>query len=246
MAALIGFYQSNQVERIESDASNQVAQISATVPIAVAQIAEQIITTRTWSSRRQHDGDEKQKSLPTCAHDVPMLLSDDQRARDEAVAMVLLLYPNDADRVFGLVHDRIISRPGASQDATPEPLSPAPTADRAQLTPAPLVGATPVAPTPVPTPTAAPTAAEQADTLSAAVLQAQVVKAMTGTWLMVVGSDATLEEANFEVSRAGEYGGVRIYKRGPWFATTIGNLPTREQAESTLISVPRCARGHSW
>jgi hypothetical protein len=78
---------------------------------------------------------------------------------------------------------------------------------------------------------------EQQSALAPSIQQAKNLDIQTGFWAVVVSSDSTLEGAQFEVNRAKQQGytPVMIYKRGPWFATTVGNFPSRGAAEGALI-----------
>ena len=80
---------------------------------------------------------------------------------------------------------------------------------------------------------------EQGEALKPAIRQAESLSAKVGSWAVVSASSSTLESAQSEGSRAEEEGctPVVIYKRGEWFATTVGDFPSQGEAESANIAI---------
>jgi hypothetical protein len=68
-----------------------------------------------------------------------------------------------------------------------------------------------------------------------------------GSWVILAGSDTTLEAAKYEYDRA-----VRanykpeLYKRGRWFVTTIGSFNSKGDAEKVLSEVQSQMRGSAF
>lgn len=76
----------------------------------------------------------------------------------------------------------------------------------------------------------------------------QVESINSQSWGIVIGGDTTLESAQTEVNRAKNngYDLIRIYYRQKYYRTTIGNFPTREEAERANISVSAKIRDSSY
>ena len=75
--------------------------------------------------------------------------------------------------------------------------------------------------------------------LEQTLVRANALAVQTGSWAIVIGSDATFPDAQFEVARARDNGypdGV-IYRRDGIFATTVGTFPDQSTAERSAIAV---------
>ena len=72
-----------------------------------------------------------------------------------------------------------------------------------------------------------------------AIEPSEALAAKTGAWSIVMGSDATLEGAQFEATQARKHGYTPavIYQQEQWFVTTVGNYPNQEAAMSDTIAV---------
>ncbi len=79
---------------------------------------------------------------------------------------------------------------------------------------------------------------EGAKNLSPAIAKAEVLSKATGDWIIVIGSDNSLEAAKPEAQKAKAQGfNPTIYHRGNWFATTVGKFQTEVDANSINIAV---------
>jgi hypothetical protein len=78
-----------------------------------------------------------------------------------------------------------------------------------------------------------------------AIQRAESLNIKTGSWIIVIRSDPTLEDALLEAKRTKErgYTPVVIYKQGEWFVTTVGDFHTERHAERATIPIRGKLRG---
>jgi hypothetical protein len=169
--AFIGFYGSMRLEQIR----NQL----------VTETQAQTIQLEQQKLDAQQRG-RLEKNLIAY---VPKLVGLNEGDRKEAVAVLFILYPNDARD--------IIHRATASLSD------------------------------------------DQKIVFQPTIEKAEALAVDTGSWTIVIGSDSTLESAQFEARNAAKkgYTPAVIYKRDKWFVTTVGSYPTQELAQSDTIAV---------
>jgi hypothetical protein len=77
-----------------------------------------------------------------------------------------------------------------------------------------------------------------ATNLAPAIKRAEELSKATGDWIIVIGSDSSLDSAKPEAQKAKTQGfDPTIYHRGNLFATTVGPFPTDVEASSANIAV---------
>ena len=232
LVAIASVYQAVTIERVRSE-------------VAMAQTAADVeLRQRTFLS------DQQTRRESNYAVYVRKLTGNDPHEQEEGAAMLVILYPSEAEGIIRTVQNIIQQRqpqpePTRSSPTpapTLQPPAPAPTPPSGQGTPV------PVAPAPTPAPPTAEPVAAAAPALSAALQQAQVARRDTGSFAIVIGSDASLDAAQDEVraAQSKNYTPVQVYLRGRWYATVIGNFDTAEQAQATLIGVRTRLRDSSF
>jgi formylglycine-generating enzyme required for sulfatase activity len=88
---------------------------------------------------------------------------------------------------------------------------------------------------PIPTPTTTATVSSAPTT--------ETPTGRNGDWTVVVGSDTSLSDAEWEADKARQQGyNPAIYLRDNWYVTTAGPFPTKEEAESAKIAVQATIR----
>jgi hypothetical protein len=74
--------------------------------------------------------------------------------------------------------------------------------------------------------------------LAPLIIKAEQLNKTTGEWIIVIGSDSSLDQAKPEAQKAKANGfSPTIYKRGNWYATAVGPYATDVEATSANISV---------
>jgi hypothetical protein len=155
------------------------------------------MTYRLPSSRKSNfatepeklKADQQARLEKTLLEYIPKLVGAKESERKTAIAVLFILYPNDAKVML---------------DRTTASLSD-----------------------------------EQKTMLQPTVQQAEALAAKTGAWSIVMGSDATVEGAQFEATQARKQGYTPavIYQQEKWFVTTVGSYPNQEAAMSDTIAV---------
>jgi SPOR domain len=78
---------------------------------------------------------------------------------------------------------------------------------------------------------------DQQESFKETVERAKDLAAATGSWTIVIGTDKTLEAAQFEVRKAEKQGyNAVVYKKAAGFVTTVGSYPNEQSANVELVS----------
>ena len=102
-------------------------------------------------------------------------------------------------------------------------------------------------PTPIPTPPVTGAVEELMPTQTAteiiSVAPSETPTETSGDWVVVVGSDASLGDAEWEADKARQQGyNPVIYLRDNWYVTTVGPFSTKEEAESAKTAAQATIR----
>ena len=180
MVAIIGLTGNIRIEEIRSQttaAQGEVDRLNAAIKQAEVALEQ-----------RKFDAEQQARRDQVITTYVPRLLSSDQSEKQAAVAILFILYPNEAKDILARVAESL--------------------------------------------------GEETAVALEETLKQATILDKKVGEWAIVIGSDTTLESAEYEATRAEEQGYTPlIYLKGDWFATTVGPFPTQTEAESVNIAV---------
>jgi hypothetical protein len=174
LVTFIGIYGNNRLEEIRNQS------------VAATQ-------TRTIELEREKLKAEQQARLEkTLLEYIPKLVGANESERKTALAVLFILYPNDAKVIL-------------------------------ERTTASLSG-------------------EQKTMLQPTVQQAEALATKTGAWSIVIGSDATLEGAQFEATQARKQGYTPavIYQKDKWFVT-IWQCTDTQYSGSVEQTPSRCA-----
>ena len=156
--------------------------------------------------------EESKRRDDLLAQQVPKILSANEAERQSAVAILFVIYPNDAKDILARISQMTTS-------------------------PTPVVAGSPSPAAGLPDPpatTATPVVARQ---LAPVIQQATELDRQTGGWVVVVGTDTTLDAAKFEAMRATRETNISptIYHRGSYYRTTFGPYRNQVIAEQSAI-----------
>jgi hypothetical protein len=80
-----------------------------------------------------------------------------------------------------------------------------------------------------------------------AVERAAALPQQAANWVIVTGSDRTVDEAQPEIAKAKKLGySTTLYRKANWYKTTVGPFPSRSDAERANIAVRQTLRPDSY